>query len=219
VISARAVGLASVDEQLLRSAAVALGRATGCVAAPLSIVRQGEIVVIAATGASQVRFVWERLVEVQARLAPGGVPLVVGVSTVVPGVGSVADAYREAAAARLAGGQVPSVVALPAMSAFEYLTLRVDPTAARLIAPAIHEFVEQDLADGGSLVATLREYVACDLNARRAAERLRIHVNTAHYRLAKIAERTDCDLRRVSDLIEILIAARLADAAARDAAS
>jgi sugar diacid utilization regulator len=44
-------------------------------------------------------------------------------------------------------------------------------------------------------------------------------VNTAHYRLAKIAERTDCDLRRVSDLIEILIAARLADAAARDAAS
>ena len=37
-------------------------------------------------------------------------------------------------------------------------------------------------------------------------------MNTAHYRLARIAERTGCDLRRVSDLIEILIAARLADA-------
>jgi DNA-binding PucR family transcriptional regulator len=219
VICARSVGAAGVDEQLLRSAAVALGRATGSVAAPLSIVRHGEIVVIAATGAEQARFVWERLHEVQARLETGGVPLVVGVSTVVPGVGVVGDAYREASAARLAGGHVPGVVALPAMSAFEYLTLRVDPTAGRLIAPAIHEFVEQDLADGGSLVATLREYVACDLNARRAADSLHIHVNTAHYRLAKIAERTDCDLRRVSDLIEILIAARLADAAARDAAS
>ena len=67
-------------------------------------------------------------------------------------------------------------------------------------------------ADGGQLIATLREYVACDLNARRAADNLHIHVNTAHYRLVRIAERTGCDLRRVSDLIEILIAARLADA-------
>ena len=62
------------------------------------------------------------------------------------------------------------------------------------------------------LIATLREYVACDLNARRAADRLHIHVNTAHYRLGRIAERTGSDLRRVSDLIEILIAARLVDA-------
>ena len=49
-------------------------------------------------------------------------------------------------------------------------------------------------------------------NARRAAENLHIHVNTAHYRLARIAERTGLDLRRVSHLIDILIAARLADA-------
>ena len=59
------------------------------------------------------------------------------------------------------------------------------------------------------MIATLREYVDADLNTRRAAERLHIHVNTAHYRLGKIAERTGCDLRRVTDLIEILIAARL----------
>ena len=68
------------------------------------------------------------------------------------------------------------------------------------------------MAEGGPLIATLREYVACDLNARRAADNLHIHVNTAHYRLSRIAERTGYDLRSVSDLIEILIAARLADA-------
>ena len=65
------------------------------------------------------------------------------------------------------------------------------------------------------MITTLRAYVDCDLNARRAAERLHIHVNTAHYRLGRIAERTGCDLRRIGDLIEILIAARLADAQAR----
>ena len=97
------------------------------------------------------------------------------------------------------------------MSAFEYLTLRPDATAHRLIAPAIHDFVAQDRREGAPLIATLRAYVACDLNARRAADRLHVHVNTAHYRLGRIAERTGCDLRRVSDLIELLIAARLAD--------
>jgi DNA-binding PucR family transcriptional regulator len=56
--------------------------------------------------------------------------------------------------------------------------------------------------------------VACDLNVRRAAEQLHVHVNTAHYRLARIAERTGCDLRRIEDLMEVLIAARLADAGA-----
>jgi sugar diacid utilization regulator len=61
------------------------------------------------------------------------------------------------------------------------------------------------------LTATLREYVSSDLNAKRAADKLHIHANTAHYRLARIAERTGCDLRRVDDLVEILIAARLAE--------
>ena len=84
------------------------------------------------------------------------------------------------------------------MSAFEWLTLRADATARRLIAPAIHAFLAQDADEGGPLISTLRAYVDCDLNARRAAERLHVHVNTAHYRLGRIAERTGCDLRRVS---------------------
>ena len=112
-------------------------------------------------------------------------------------------------------GPVLGVRSLTEMSAFEYLTLRPDATAGRLIAPSIHEFVTQDAGEGAPLISTLRAYVDCDLNARRAAERLHIHVNTAHYRLGRIAERTGRDLRRPRDLIEILIAARLADAHAR----
>ena len=96
------------------------------------------------------------------------------------------------------------------MSVFEYLTLRGDGTARRMVPPAVEQFVSEDLQAGGTLLATLQTYAGADFNAKRAAERLHIHVNTAHYRLGRIAERTGSDLRRVSDVIELLIAARLA---------
>jgi sugar diacid utilization regulator len=127
---------------------------------------------------------------------------------VVSGLDQIADAYREAELARASLDPAPGVVALTGMSAFDYLTLRRDSTASRLIPDPIQEFVADDASHGGVLIATLRAYVACDLNARRAAEQLHIHVNTAHYRLGKIAERTGCDLHRFADLVEILIAAR-----------
>jgi DNA-binding PucR family transcriptional regulator len=59
------------------------------------------------------------------------------------------------------------------------------------------------------LIATLMEYAGCDLNAKAAARRLHPHVNTAYYRLDRIAERTGCDLRSFADVQELLIAVRL----------
>jgi hypothetical protein len=206
VIAALANGQPA-DEHLLRGGAVSLARAAGGPTQPLAVVRRDEIVVISAAEKGSPDGLHGRLEDVQQRLARAGLPLAVGVSTAVKSVSQIPDAYREAVLAR---GSRPGVVSLAAMTAFDYLTLKPDPTARRLIAPAIHAFVAHDAAEGGPLIATLREYVAADLNARRAAESLHIHVNTAHYRLARIAERTGCDLRRVSDLIEILIAARLA---------
>lgn len=201
-----------VDEQLLRGAAQSFARASGSSLSPLAVVRQDEIVVIVAQGRGHAERLQTRLDGAVKRLAGAGLELLVGVSTVVEGPEQIPDAYREATLARLASDSQPGIASLAVMSAFDYLTLRPDPTARRLITPAIHEFVAQDAEEGAPLILTLREYVACDLNARRAAEKLHIHVNTAHYRLGRIAERTGCDLHRVGDLIDILIAARLADA-------
>jgi DNA-binding PucR family transcriptional regulator len=182
------------------------------------VVRHDEIVLVLATGTTEApHALADRLQTTQSRLADGGLELAVGVSTAVASRTEIPDAYREAGLVRTASGGRPGVASLTSMSAFQYLTLRPDATASRLIAPAIHEFVAQDSRDGGQLIATLREYVACDLNGKRAAENLHIHVNTAHYRLARIAERTGCDLHRVADLLEILIAARLAEAGDRAA--
>src|SRR6266542_1518522 len=122
---------------------------------------------------------------------------------------SVAEAYAEARVARDSLGTAAGVLALPLLSSFDYLVLREDETARRLIRPEVRRFVAGDAAAGGALIATLVEYAACDLNARTAAKRLHLHVNTAYYRLERIAERTGCDLRRLADVVELLIAVRL----------
>ena len=146
------------------------------------------------------------------RAASLGVPLVVGVSTVQQGLSNLSAAYREASQAlrRVAGSG--GVLSLPDLSAFEFLTLRNDAVARRLIPPEIERFVAEDREHGGQLIDTLLAYAECDLNAKAAAERLLIHVNTAHYRLGRIEEKTGCDLRRLADVIDLLIAVRLADA-------
>ena len=105
------------------------------------------------------------------------------------------------------------MLALSTLSSFDYLVLREDETARRLIRPQVRQFVADDLAAGGTLITTLVEFAACDMNAKIAAERLHLHVNTAYYRLERIAGRTGCDLRRLADVMELLIAVRLLGAA------
>ena len=72
------------------------------------------------------------------------------------------------------------MLALPMLTSFEYLVLREDETARRLIRPEVRQFVADDAAAGGTLIATLVEYADCDVNARTAADRLHLHVNTAY---------------------------------------
>jgi hypothetical protein len=140
--------------------------------------------------------------------------LALGISTVHAGLHEVREAYAEARLARDGLGASAGVLALPLLTSFDYLVLREDETARRLVRPEIRRFVTEDAASGGALIATLAEYARCDLNATTAAQRLHLHVNTAYYRLERIAEKTGCDLRRLSDVVELLIAVRLFGTAA-----
>src|SRR5262249_40279317 len=88
---------------------------------------------------------------------PGGRPataLATGVSTVRAGLPEVADAYAEARIARDGLGAEAGVLALPLLSSLDYLVLRDDETARRLIRPEVRRFVEEDAAAGGALIAT-----------------------------------------------------------------
>jgi sugar diacid utilization regulator len=201
------------DEHALRSAASAIARAAGGAVTPLTVVRGDEIVIVASGDGRDPGAVSEAIGSSQAKLAQSGVPLAIGVSTLQPGLERVPVAYREASAAREQLDREAGVMSLLTLSAFEYLTMVGGETASRLISNRVRDFVQSDLAEGGELSRTLMAYVEADLNAKAASERLHVHVNTAHYRLNKIAERTGSDLRSVSDVLELLIAINLAERA------
>jgi hypothetical protein len=207
-----AVPVASLaDEFALRSAASILARAAGGVLRPLTVVRQDEIVIVRAlNGQDPAKFV-EPIQRAQRELARTGVALAIGVSTAFETTAGLPDAYGEACLAIQSLLPGEGVVALPGLSAFDYLTLRSDATAGRLVSPAIRQFVGDDLANGGALTTTLLAYAEANLNAKLAARRLYIHVNTAHHRLARIEEKTGCDLRNLGDVQELLIAIKLAN--------
>ena len=179
----------------------------------LAVVRQDEIVGVMPLPQGGVAAAVTGLRRSWTDLARRGVRLAMGVSTVHAGLPEVPEAYAEAQAARDGLGGSPGVLALSALSSFDYLVLRDDETARRLIRPQVRQFVAEDLAAGGTLITTLVEFAACDMNAKTAAERLHLHVNTAYYRLERIAMRTGCDLRRLADVMELLIAVRLLGAA------
>jgi sugar diacid utilization regulator len=199
------------DDHHLRACATWLSRAFGGIDRALAVVRHHEVVVVAPVDRDRIDAVVAELTAVQAQLADERVTLAVGVSTVHDGLGSMPEAYREAVSAaeriRATGG----VLALTDLSAFDCLTLFGQDSARRRIPAAVRAFVADDVAEGHVLTTTLLEYVAADFNAKLAAERLYVHPNTARYRLAKIEERTATRLRCVADVLDLLIAIRVAE--------
>jgi hypothetical protein len=197
------------DDRTLRDAALAIGRVRGGGGRGLAVVRQDEIVGLTPLPRGGVAAAVRSLRRACADLQRWQVRLTVGVSTVHAGLHEIPEAYAEARVAREGLGAGAGVLALSELTSFDYLVLREDETARRLIRPEVRRFVTEDAAAGGALIATLVEYAECDLNAKTAAKRLHLHVNTAYYRLERIAERTGCDLRRLADVVELLIAVRL----------
>jgi sugar diacid utilization regulator len=197
------------DELALRSAAALVSRELGGPVPPLAVARREEIVVVCAIGEREAQVLAAPLQRAWNRLADDGTVLAIGVSTPQSASTGLGAAYRDALAAIELLPADGGVLFLPDVRLFDFLTMRPDETALRLVRPHIRRFVEEDAAGGGALIKTLLEYVAADMNARVAAERLFVHVNTAYQRLERIAEKTGLDLRRFADVQELLAAIKL----------
>lgn len=201
--------IASTGSRGLREVLQAIRGAVGSTRPGLAVLRRDEVVGVAPLApAGSEPFVAE-LRGAHRRLQRHGVELATGVSTVHAGPGAVARGHAEAVVARTGLAGRAGVVSLSSLGAFDYLIHRPDETVRRLIRPELRRFVEQDVSRGGALVETLRQYVANDMNATLTASAMHMHVNTAYYRLERIAERTGCDLRRFTDVQELLIAVLL----------
>ncbi|QTD96592.1 PucR family transcriptional regulator [Streptomyces cyanogenus] len=181
----------------------------------LVVVRHGEVVAVPVVRAGMdAEDICVHFEAVQERLARQGTMLSMGISTVARGASELPRAYEEA---RAALDLVPSgggVAALPRLSPFDYLALRADDLARQLVDPRVRVLLEEDRRRGDTLADTIRAFAAADLNLRLAADRLRVHHNTAHYRLRRIEERTGRNPRRIADLLELLVALAIRDGAA-----
>lgn len=172
----------------------------------LTVVRHDEVVAVMPVDPGSEERVLARVRAGVASLAGHGVFPCVGVSSVRGSFLDVPEAYEEACLARRSLRGRTGVQALSTMSTLDYLVQTHDRTARRLVRPEVRSFVSEDLAAGGTFVETLRTYVSCDLNAKLAAMRLAVHPNTVYYRLERISERTGCDVRRVEEVIDLLLA-------------
>jgi hypothetical protein len=133
-----------------------------------------------------------------------------GVGMPAHGPEQVREGYREAVAAATAAGS-GITLALEQMALVDRLTVMLASGAVpeRLISDRVRTFVQEDLGKRGQLISTLREYAACDLNARRAAEALFVHRNTVLYRLQRVSELTGLDPHLLPQLLDLITAARL----------
>lgn len=180
----------------------------------LVVARHGEVVTVPVVRAGMnAEDICAHFTAVQQRLARAGTRLSMGISTVAQGAAELPRAYAEA---RAALDLVPSgggVAALPRLSPFDYLALRADDLARQLVDCRVRALLEEDRRRGDTLADTIRAFAEADLNLRLAADRLRIHHNTAHYRLRRIEERTGRNPRRIADLLELLVALAIRDGA------
>lgn len=133
----------------------------------------------------------------------------VGMSGAHAGWRAVPAAYEEATHARKSLHGSPGLRLIEDMSTLDFLVHSQGDDGARLVKPAIRAFLAEDLESNGVFVETLKAYIAANLNAKEAAMSLVVHPNTVYYRLERIAERTGCDVRRVDELIDLLLAVRL----------
>ena len=193
------------QEGLTRSARTHLSLSTG----GIFVVRQAELVALLPVPGQLERALQQRLARVVDELADRDIRLRVGIGGLRSDLAEVPEAHAEA---RLAGESLDApwgVASLADLSTLDYLVRRPDETVRRLIRPEVRAFLAEDLAGEGTYVASLQAFIDHDLNAREAARALHVHVNTMYYRLDRIASRTGCDLRRVDQMIELLLAVRM----------
>ncbi|MCW2756323.1 MAG: putative CdaR family transcriptional regulator [Nocardioidaceae bacterium] len=173
----------------------------------LSAVRRAELVAVLALDGPA-----SALVGRLRRLVAGRPDLRAGVSGECSSLGDASAAYLEARLARDATRRSGPLLAFAELSLLERLALHHGDFGDRVVDRQIAGALGEDLASGGDLVRTLDAFVACDMRVREAAECLHVHPNTVYYRLDRLTERLGVDVRKVTQLIDVLTALRLLQA-------
>ncbi|MFE2091761.1 PucR family transcriptional regulator [Streptomyces sp. NPDC059460] len=128
----------------------------------------------------------------------------VGVSLPHVGGSGLRAGYLEALTALREGTgvRVPKHVDLAKLLVISNKAMPLDEVARSVLEPLL----EYDRTRGGSLVQTLREYLASNRIASEAADRLFVHRNTLRYRLRQIGELLEIDIESTRGIANLWLA-------------
>jgi hypothetical protein len=199
------VVIAVTDQQVPagRWAAEAIARACGRSARTAFVVGRddGLVALLDADGPHRAQVVLERAAA-QVRQTHGA-QLRAGVGTPFVGMSGFRVSYHQARrAARHATRQRPVIVGPQDILLFDELTS--GGGAADLIPQATREALGDPM-----LRDTVQAYVDADLSVTTAARAMSLHPNSVRYRLRRVAELTGRDPLKLTDLLELITAARL----------
>ncbi|HET7017026.1 MAG TPA: helix-turn-helix domain-containing protein [Streptosporangiaceae bacterium] len=128
-----------------------------------------------------------------------------GVGATVRGLNKFPASYQEARRAlRHANAERAMVCGPDEVLLFDDLTFSSTSDMMHLIPAAT-----KGLLSDATMRASLEALFDADLNIAIAARALTLHPNSLRYRLRRIAEITGRDPRKLSDLLELILAARL----------
>jgi sugar diacid utilization regulator len=90
------------------------------------------------------------------------------------------------------------------------MLLDIHPSSSHhYVMKVIGPLIVYDSKKRGVLIQTLREYLNCNGNLAQAADACYAHINTVRYRLAKVEELLECDLRNHKTMFELQLALHL----------
>lgn len=141
------------------------------------------------------------------KLALVGTAALIGVSNDALSTSQIVTAHREAQLALELADVSRRVMQFSEISVRRLVLHLAGQDFPRVLPPWAGPLLEADGKVGGALVATLRAYASEDMNALRAAARLRVHPNTIYARFQKILDITGLEARSFDALTELLLVA------------
>lgn len=75
--------------------------------------------------------------------------------------------------------------------------------------PAIEKLMEYDTDHQADLLKTLEVFLTCDCNIKEASEKLNVHANTLSYRIVRISEIAQINLKDMNQKVTLYIDLKL----------
>jgi PucR C-terminal helix-turn-helix domain/GGDEF-like domain len=136
-------------------------------------------------------------------------PVAVGVGLDVPGVSDIPRPLEEARLALEFASETQPLMHFADIELPEFLIRRADRAAVRLVPAWARRLGATGDEQARELRRTLRAFADCSFNVKQTAARLRVHINTAYFRLNRINTLTGVNPRTYEGTSLLLTALRL----------